>query len=438
MDKELLHLQQYLHLHPVLEKDKKYRIAYVSLVKCICDKNAKRDKWNKGMMSLFKQCLMPNEDIIAVEIDAKNNIVFGGKNSRFLKYRFRKYRYMLLFDCLFSCAFDDKKKGKGVLDDVCRLFPKNAKKLSNMFDAFYDEGYAFVKNEAPTILNIYEIICNNRKFMLLPEKRIMITANMSAGKSTLLNALAGKKVNKTQNDTCTAKIHYLMNKAGEDRFSYELDYDLELNASQEVLMDDNADNSSLEIYVGTRFRSISEISNKVCFIDTPGVNSSQNKEHRELTDSTISDENCDLLIYLLNGENIGTDDDIKHLRFVAENYHGDIVFLINKLDRFKKDVDSVPDTLKKVAEDLTKIGYENPHVYPISAYAAYLAKMSMNGEELTEDEIDDLDFRKRKLSREEFQYHRYYDVETPEIDENDELGVLLRNSGILSFEKIIY
>ena len=57
MDKELLHLQQYLHLHPVLEKDKKYRIAYVSLVKYICDKNAKRDKWNKGMMSLFKQCL---------------------------------------------------------------------------------------------------------------------------------------------------------------------------------------------------------------------------------------------------------------------------------------------------------------------------------------------------------------------------------------------
>jgi len=438
MDKELLHLQQYLHFHPVLAKDKKYRIAYVSLIKYICDKNAKRDKWNKGMMALFKQCMMPNEDIIVVEIDAKNNIVFGGKNSRFLKYRFQKYRYILLLDCLFSCAFNDTKKGKCVLDDVCRLFPRNAKKLSNMFEAFYNENYTYVKNEAPSILSIYEIICKNRKFMNLPEKRIMITANMSAGKSTLLNALAGKKVNKTQNDTCTAKIHYLMNKAGEDRFSYELDYDLELNASQEILMDDNVDNSSLEIYVGTRFRSLSEIDNKICFIDTPGVNSSQNKEHRELTDFTISDENYDLLIYLLNGENIGTDDDIKHLRFVAENYHGKIMFLINKLDRFKKGVDSVPATLKKVAEDLVKIGYQNPQVYPISAYAAYLAKMSMNGEELTEDEIDDLEFRKRKLSREEFQYHRYYGVETPEIDENDELGVLLRNSGILSFEKIIY
>ena len=110
--------------------------------------------------------------------------------------------------------------------------------------------------------------------------------------------------------------------------------------------------------------------------------------------------------------------------------------LLNEQNSFS--ICSFSATLKKVVEDLTKIGYENPRVYPISAYAAYLAKMSMNGEELTEDEIDDLDFRKRKLSREEFQYHRYYDIETPEIDENDELGVLLRNSGILSFEKIIY
>jgi uncharacterized membrane-anchored protein len=46
------------------------------------------------------------------------------------------------------------KKGKCVLDDICRLFPRNAKKLSNMFEAFYNENYAYIKNEAPTILSI--------------------------------------------------------------------------------------------------------------------------------------------------------------------------------------------------------------------------------------------------------------------------------------------
>lgn len=438
MDKNLLHLQQYINLHPLMGKKLKYKKAYVSLLQYVCDKSYEDEKWCTSMMSLYKQSLIPNEVVVAVEIDEKNNISFDGKNGWLLKYRFQKYRYVFLFDCLFMCAFNDKQKGKDILDDVCRLFPKNIKKLSNMFDAFYDENYTYVKKEVPASLNIYEIICNNRKFMNLTEKRIMITANMSAGKSTLLNALAGKKINKTQNDTCTSKIHYLMNKAGEDGFSYELDYDLELNASQDLLMDDNENNSTLEIYASTRFRSLSAIEDKVCFIDTPGVNSSQNMEHKILTDSTISDANCDLLIYLLNGENIGTDDDIKHLRFVADNYHGQILFLINKLDEFKKDADSIPDTLKNVTEDLIKMGYESPRVYPISAYAAYLAKMSMNGEKLTEDEIDDLNFRKRKLSRAEFQYYRYYDVGLPEVDSSDEMSVLLVNSGILSLEKLIY
>jgi hypothetical protein len=145
-----------------------------------------------------------------------------------------------------------------------------------------------------------------------------------------------------------------------------------------------------------------------------------------------------LLIYLLNGENIGTDDDRKHLRFIAEHYHGAILFLVNKLDHFTKGEDSVPATLQRVAADLLQIGYQNPQVYPISAYAAYLAKMSLYGEDLTDDEIDDLEFRKRKLSREEFQFFKYYDAAVPEIQEGDELGLLLRNSGILSFEKIIY
>ena len=145
---------------------------------------------------------------------------------------------------------------------------------------------------------------------------------MSAGKSTLLNALIGKKVNKTQNDACTAKTHYLFNKAFEDTLSYEYDYKLELDASYEVLMDDNKSNKSDEIYVGTRFRSVTDISTAICFIDTPGVNSSQDILHREISEHTISNSEYDLLLYVMNGENIGTDDDRRHLEFVYENFKG--------------------------------------------------------------------------------------------------------------------
>ena len=341
-------------------------------------------------------------------------------------------------DCLFISAFDDREKGLYVLEKISKLYFQNKRKLIGLLEYFYKIDEKNIKKYYPEMTDIYKVIKNNRNFLKLDEKKIMIIANMSAGKSTLLNALVGKKVNKTQNDTCTSKIHYLYNKAGEDYLSYELDYNLILNASKEILMKDNEDNNSIEITVGTRFRSINEVNNRICFIDTPGVNSSPNKEHKELTNKVVVEENCDLLLFLLNGENIGTDDERRHLCNVKEIYHGEIIFLINKLDRFKLGDDSVEETIKKVKDDLVKLGFLNPKVYPISAYAAYLAKMSMFDEDLTEDEIYEMEFRKRKLSRPEFRYDTYFEMESPLINEENESEMLLKNSGILNLESMIY
>ena len=87
---------------------------------------------------------------------------------------------------------------------------------------------------------------------------------------------------------------------------------------------------------------------------------------------------------------------------------------------------------------MVKLGFEKPEVYPISAYAGYLAKMTLFGEELTDDEMDDMDFRKRKLSRDEFRYDKYFDIPSAKIDETNDDEVLLRNSGILAVEQLIY
>lgn len=438
MIKESLQLQQYTEKHPIMCKDKKYRVAYVSLIKSLCEKNAEDSQWSESMLKLMREKIMENEDFFPVMIDSNNMIYYRQKKNTILKHKFKKYRYCILTDCLFLNAFSDKEIGKEILTKICKIFPQNNRKLKILFKNFYEVDLEEIKKNFPIMKDIYKIIEVNRGFLKKTEKRIMITANMSAGKSTLLNALAGKKINKTQNDTCTAKLHYLFNKAGEDNLSYKLDYDLELNASREILMNDNEKNNSSKIVVGTRFRSISNINEKICFIDTPGVNSSQNISHRELTDGVILDNNCDLLIFLFNGENIGTDDDADHLRYVADKYKGKIIFLVNKLDKFKKNIDSVPITLEKVKKDLIAYGYQNPQVYPISAYAGYLAKMYMFGEKLTDDEIDELNFRKRKLSREQFRYDKYFEIESPQIDETNENQVVLRNSGILALEQLIY
>ena len=73
---------------------------------------------------------------------------------------------------------------------------------------------------------------------------ILITATMSAGKSTLINSLIGKNISLMQNMACTSKIHTIISKPLEDGVSSEYDHDLSMAASIEDLLSDNEDNKS--------------------------------------------------------------------------------------------------------------------------------------------------------------------------------------------------
>lgn len=431
MRASMLEIQQYLDLHPVAKMNLQLKTKYINLLKQLIAETGSKDLWVESMIRLYslKLCDDSQEDKGFSFYELFKNC-----------FNYHYFRYFLLTDCLFITALNDRKKGDQVLKGVIQLYGERYKnKILSLFLAFYHTGNQTIIEKIPVLKPMYEVIWKNREFLGRTEKRIMVTANMSAGKSTLLNALSGKKVNKMQNTTCTAKIHYLHNKAGEDGLIYEWDHDLELDATEEILMEDNEANDSNEIHVGARFRSLWDVDTRVCFIDTPGVNSSMESDHKEMSHETIKTTKCDLLLYLFNGENIGSDDDMRHLSFVKENYNGNIIFLVNRMDRFKKGVDSVTETMKTVRKDLEKLGFPDPKVYPISAYAAYLAKMSMYGEKLNEDEQEELEFLKRKLSREEFAYPTYYPNEVDISDKKDnEFADVLVHSGILLLEDIIF
>ena len=432
MDIKYLNIQQYIDKHPLLLESMDMRSSYMAYLKLLILSAGRLSDWEDQVIALYEKNLLFNTKTVSYDIselaeEAEKKSVF-------------KFRYLLLTDALFIKSFFNKTKlSKDILQSTIGLFNKKYRNnFRKLFEVFYSDGNILFPKAFRQLSEVYQIIWSNRRFISQREKKVMITANMSAGKSTLLNALSGKKINKTQNDSCTAKIHFLYNKAGEDGLNYEWDYDFEIDASLEILMDDNENNKNQEIYVGTRFRSLTDINNRICYIDTPGVNSSMDKEHRLIANSFIKNTKCDLLLYLFNGENIGSNDDIRHLKYVKDNYIGRIIFLVNRLDRYKKDTDSVPDTLNSVKNDLQKLGFQEPEVYPISAYAAYLSKICKYGNTLSDDEQDDIDFLKRKLQREGFKYEQYYPVVVEGIDETDELDNLLLHSGVLSLEKIIY
>lgn len=148
-----------------------------------------------------------------------------------------------------------------------------------------------------------------------------------------------------------------------------------------------------------------------------------------------------MLIYLLNGENIGSEDDKKHLQFIQGNYTGKVIFLINKLDRFRKEEDSIAETLTAAVDDLKEMGFADPVVVPISAYAAYLAKMSIFGEELDKFSQMELVLIADKLNDPEYQLDTYYPDSSRrgiELDSSTEANCLLLHSGVLQLENIIY
>lgn len=432
MEKSFLEFAQMLNEHPILNEKSPYKITYINFLEYFVYKYSKNDLWANAVLRLYVSKLLDD----GVECNCSDL----QQSSAVLQTKFFTYRYCLLFDCIFINAYNDRKKGEQIMLELAAISHRQfEKEFCQVFNFLYDTNVNI--DDCAEIQYMKNCWKQNRKFIATEPTKVMITANMSAGKSTLLNALVGKKVNKTQNDACTAKIHYIVNKPFEDNLCYELDGALELDADYQTLMEDNTDNQSNEIVVGTHFRTIGSTPKRLWFIDTPGVNFSQDKRHKEIAENAIRSVKTNILIYLINGEHIGTNDDTKHLQFIHDNYDGKILFVVNKVDSFYKNEESIAEALEDVAADLKGLGFENPQVVPISAYAAFLAKMSIFGETLNEDEQDNLEQMSRKLRQTEYQLDRYYPEEVRQavqIDNDNDNYQLLLHSGILQLENIIY
>lgn len=433
-----LELAQMLKEHPVINENSSYKRKYINLLEYFVRKFSPGDQWAKQTLLLYKRALLENSYDYKYESVKKAPQLKSVITTKFKPFKFFSYRYCIIIDCIFINAINDKEKGNLIFAELSKIYHKRYQKnIRYVFEALYTPGISLDGFEQITYLaDCWE---RNRAFLSNEPIKIIVTATMSAGKSTLLNALIGKKINRTQNDACTAKIHYIKNKPYEDGYCYEQDHLLELDADLKTLMDDNVLNTGEEIIVGTHFRTLGENAKRIWLIDTPGVNSSQNKAHKEITERYIKETPSDILLYLLNGENIGSEDDRKHLQFVLENYSGKIVFVVNKLDKFRKKEDSVSETLSAVVSDLMKMGFNSPLVVPVSSAAAYLSKLKYFGETLDEEDQDEFDRMARKLKKTEYQFDKYYPAYSgTSIDDNSESYHLLLHSGILQLENIIY
>lgn len=274
---------------------------------------------------------------------------------------------------------------------------------------------------------------DNNDFFKQPVETFIVTANMSAGKSTLINALIGKKIARTSQEVCTGNICYIVNKPFDDNRVHLLNSYFTMNADEDKLRSITWDSGTC---VSSYFTNLHNSHNRVCIIDTPGVNSAVNKDHGEMTRNTIKTVLFDKLIYVMNAGQLGTNEEINHLVWIHENVPEEkIIFVLNKLDNFNTKQDSITNSIKGVYEDLQKIGYKSPAVYPISAIYALLLKRQFNGDSLDDDDMDQLELLTKKFNREAYDLSKYYS-DTTTTDE-DEFITMSKKCGLYGLENIL-
>ena len=259
----------------------------------------------------------------------------------------------------------------------------------------------FDELKQPDVLKAFKIAQNS-------EFPVNVVATMSAGKSTMINALLQQKLMPAKQEACTATITEIKD-ADNDYFHaevYNKNGDLievcsELSLSAMEQFNSNPEVSMIRAEGNIPFVSSDDVS--LVLVDTPGPNNSRDPEHKAATYRMLSESSKTLVLYLLNATQLAVNDDNNLLNYVADSMKvggkqskDRFIFVVNKLDEFKPGEDSVSGSIDKVRNYLEDKGIKNPNIYPASALTALEIRTALKNEKVvgySEDELDELDDR---------------------------------------------
>lgn len=412
--------------HPMASAKGKTKRQYYYALQYIM-KQIKPTEYTKCRLELYKQFLTDNNDISEDEKSSMNAIVIC--NLKPWRY---KYKFFLLCDIALIVNNYWLLETLSIL--IKNVVSSGQRQLIEQLLAVLKESGADIPPRFLHLQGLIEQFWTNSSFLSQKEKRILVTANMSAGKSTLINALTGKNVARTSQEVCTGNICYFYNKAFDDGRIHFNSKELTYNAQENDIKNFKWDKPvSAALY----FKSAVGFQRRICLVDTPGVNSAIKREHGRISKECIKSKEFDVLLYILNANKLGTDEEIAYLKWISKNVpEKQLIFVLNKLDDFRTKDDNIESSIEGVRADLQGVGFENPLIFPISAYFSYLIKKDASGELLSEDEKDDYELYKKKFDKPEYNLSRFYEETVPETGSSFESQ--LRKSGIYYLEKEIY
>lgn len=291
---------------------------------------------------------------------------------------------------------------------------------------------------------------------------VNVVATMSAGKSTLINSLLRQKLMPAKQEACTATITKIKDNDADCFMAKVYDKDGTLiqthaELTYETMEQLNANPSVSRIQVEGNIPFVTADDVSLVLVDTPGPNNSRDPEHKAATYRMLSESSKPLVLYIMNATQLAVNDDYNLLSHVAESMkvggkqsRDRFIFVVNKLDDFKKGEDSVEAAITKVRDYLKDNGIENPNIYPASALTALnIRTILANSDDDNDDDVYEAKGKVRKFNQNEEMHFEKYAPLTPSmrgevedmlakaVAEGDDNQQALIHAGIVPIEAAI-
>jgi small GTP-binding protein len=267
--------------------------------------------------------------------------------------------------------------------------------------------------------------------------KVLVVATMSAGKSTLINALVGKRLLKSRNEATTGKIYHILNTPLPNEKVTRYEDQLQTNLSRATVNRIKESTSENEIYLADSF-VVSPLQDLLMeILDTPGVNSTVSFSDADVSNKFLENGDFNEVIYVVNAENNGTQDDFLYIKQVKRLIGKiPIIFVLNKLDSFDQEEDSIAQSLEALKQQLNSLGIVAPKIISVSARAALLSKLQLSGQKLTLSEQQQLQIYEMKFNTIN-QFNLEEQTANLTSEKNSAAKLLLHHSGITNLEKAI-
>ena len=250
---------------------------------------------------------------------------------------------------------------------------------------------------------------------ILYKKKIIdvnIIATMSAGKSTLINSLLGKKILPTHAGACTAIVTKIEDNKDDVFRAIVLDKNNEeiarySNINYEDMKYLNNSNKVGEVDIKGNISFINFENIVLVLIDTPGPDNSMDERHAEITRKALDNSSESIVLFVMNGGILNNNSQKSFLQDIAKSMSVGgkqskerFIFVVNKIDEYKVDDDDIEkDVLEGTREFLKQLGIENPNIFLLSAEIALGIRRLKNA---TSDEkqglLDEYRYKINKLN----------------------------------------